>query len=809
MLGCTPAALARDQFRPRIGGAMGLVPAHNRAEIALGTSIPVVYHGGPVMRSVRIHTIFWAPPGFHFDGPVSAGGLSYKQLIEQFFTNVAHDSGGTANVFSLVRQYPDGAGPTNYSVSYNPATDSLDDAAPYPAPGHRCVSPAGIATCVTDLQLQHELDRVIQARDSGGHGLHDVWFVLLPPNVDTCLAAGQCATSAYAGYHALSNLGHGETIYVAMPDPLVEFTPSPGSDPQGNPEAETAIDTAAHELAEAITDPDGSGWMDPNGFEVGDKCESGPQQGTPLGFAANGSPYNQLIGGNQYLLQGMWSNLDSGCSQASVSTQSALPLPRVTMRQFSPYVSGTTGIGLRGVSVTVLLARGQGVVAGAQTFTSSNGSWSLTLRSLTDGSLQGVGDDRDALLVHYGAHGPQEELIETGAGGNPFTQSGWTGWFDLDHGYFVGSNSVSVSPCSQTGVLTLHVGARMTAPPVAQCGTEDDIATVPTGRLGAGSALTLTSLDNRAVTLSSPNGALVGLTVPLGEPYAVDQVGNPLVLLAPSGFPTCAAHLRVQTVSCSGLVPGARYALTRSRGNVTRRVRAGGGGLALFSTFGGRRAITGGDRLTLRNSARRVLTTLHVAHLRVDIRGTQTVIAGGRCQPGDYYGPGLTTPPTGSGIGNPGVSGDGIVCPSSGRAAGLPTSSISQIDDLSGGQTTTQVPTFLGVAPAQDATLYGPFIALAQTGLPGPFSSTVPVRTRVALTITRAGSRRIVFRAANVATARGVPVSALPSGSYSARWVLTDAAGDTRTMSTPFVQEKLTAAARRDRAARVAQVLRP
>ena len=61
-----------------------------------------------------------------------------------------------------------------------------------------------------------------------------------------------------------------------FPIPTLELVPPPGSDPQGNPDAESAIDTIAHEMVEAMTDPEGAGWMDPNGFEVGDRCEIGP-----------------------------------------------------------------------------------------------------------------------------------------------------------------------------------------------------------------------------------------------------------------------------------------------------------------------------------------------------------------------------------------------------------------------------------------------------------------------------------------------------------------------------------------------------
>ena len=67
--------------------------------------------------------------------------------------------------------------------------------------------------------------------------------------------------------------------------------------------------------------------MDPNGFEVADKCEFGPQDGTPLGYATDGSPYNQLIGGHEYLIQEMWSNDDGGCVQRTTRRPHAAAAP--------------------------------------------------------------------------------------------------------------------------------------------------------------------------------------------------------------------------------------------------------------------------------------------------------------------------------------------------------------------------------------------------------------------------------------------------------------------------------------------------
>src|SRR5204862_107223 len=128
---------------------------------------------------------------------------------------------------------------------------------------------------------------------------------------------------------------------------------------------------------------------------------------------------------------------------------------------------------------------------------------------------------------------------------------------------------------------------------------------------------------------------------------------------------------------------------------------------AKFTGFPGALGVRGGDLLTLRNVAKRVLTRLHVAHLRVALQGARTIISSGRCEPGDYYGPAPSDAPVSATVGVPGVSGSDSICPLSGRAEGLPINPITQVDDQSGGQTRTEVPVIEGTAPIQDATLYG------------------------------------------------------------------------------------------------------
>lgn len=331
---------------------------------------------------------------------------------------------------------------------------------------------------------------------------------------------------------------------------------------------------------------------------------------------------------------------------------------------------------------------------------------------------------------------------------------------------------------------SLVVGSALTESPADLCSTAADDAAVRVGRLGAGTPVTFTSEDNRGEYATRPDGTLVRLTVTLGEPNSVSAVGNGQVPFTPTGFPSCTAFERIRAVRCSGLVPRVAYRLLRG-GRVVGRGHADSAGAVTMSGLG----LRGGDVLTLANAAGRRLTALHVAHLRVDLIGNQTVIASGSCQPGDYWGPPLSRVPVSSAVGL-GIGATGTICPLNGHAKGLPATDIAQTDDFSGGQTVTQVPELESTSPVQDETLYGAFVASAQSGLPGPHGSVVAGGVPVALTITRAGSSRpAVFEARDVDTPAGVNVPSLSPGAYVATWVLRDAAGDTRTVRTRFTDE--------------------
>ena len=212
--------------------------------------------------------------------------------------------------------------------------------------------------------------------------------------------------------------------------------------------------------------------------------------------------------------------------------------------------------------------------------------------------------------------------------------------------------------------------------------------------------------------------------------------------------------------------------------------------------------LRGGDGVSLSNGSR-TLTTLHVAHLKVAVTEQQTALSGGTCEPGEYYGSPLADAPTNASAGGPGVALTGEVCPLNGHAAGLSTAAIAQTDEFSGGLTKTEVPSVQDTSPIQGETVYGPFTALAESGLPGPNGSVTPARgSAIAVRIAHARSGRVVFRAANVETQGGVLIKGLPAGAYTAAWTLTDASGDTRTVTTRFIEQVGTARHSRRRGSR-------
>ena len=268
------------------------------------------YHGGPVMPSNTNYALYWDPPGA---GEFPAG---YETGIDRYFEDLAHDSGGLQNVDSLLAQYTDSAGGSaNYSSHF---AGALIDSNPYPANG--CSS---APICLTDVQLRAEIRRFLEANRLPMDIVHE-YFLLTPAGVESCLeAAGKvCSAGAkhpgYCSFHSYIQVGSAVIVYAS--DPYVEGTNCDTGEehPNGNASDATIGGGLAHEHAESVTDPELNAWYGSKEEEVGDKCRTFKQAsefGPPLGQAPDGANYNQVINGDLYWYQQMWSNEAGACEQ--------------------------------------------------------------------------------------------------------------------------------------------------------------------------------------------------------------------------------------------------------------------------------------------------------------------------------------------------------------------------------------------------------------------------------------------------------------------------------------------------------------
>jgi hypothetical protein len=236
---------------------------------------------------------------------------SYQSVINQFFTDVAHDSGGANNVYPVAKQYTDGSGAIQYQSIFGGSYVAHD-----PLPANGCDD--GFDTyCLTDEQLQHEIQSVMTAKGWQG-GLNHIFFLMTPNGVGSCGdgVSGECSTNAFCAYHSAFGPASAPVIYANEPYEGPDPNGGCAADSQGFPndlDGDTTINTISHEHNEAITDPFGNGWIASDGSENGDLCAYG--FGTAVGTTSNEQPYNQLINNHPYSLQQEWSEADGGCIQ--------------------------------------------------------------------------------------------------------------------------------------------------------------------------------------------------------------------------------------------------------------------------------------------------------------------------------------------------------------------------------------------------------------------------------------------------------------------------------------------------------------
>ena len=154
-----------------------------------------------------------------------------------------------------------------------------------------------------------------------------IYFILTSPDVTETSGTTDGFCKTFCGFHTFATLNNGVTstdIKVAfVGDPATQCPARPGLagcsaqalSPNGNEGADAMSSVIAHELNEAITDPEINAWFHIDGSgEVGDLCNTSSAATTfgPTFTSLNGAHANMVLSGRQFLIQSNWLNSGGG-----------------------------------------------------------------------------------------------------------------------------------------------------------------------------------------------------------------------------------------------------------------------------------------------------------------------------------------------------------------------------------------------------------------------------------------------------------------------------------------------------------------
>jgi len=231
------------------------------------------FHGGPVMVAPTNMYYIWY-------------GAQWDTASKNVLTNLGQHIGGSP-YFNINTTYYNGS---NVHVQNSVAlAGSTTDSGTL---GTR-LTDANIASIVSSAITSGRLPA-----DSNG-----VYVVLT--DKATTATSGFC--TQYCGWHDHTTISGKDIKYAFVGNAETQCASSCGAtspSPNGTPGADGAASVLAHELEEAVTDPNLNAWYSSfDGQENADKCAW--TYGT-TSLASNGAKYNQTFGTMKYLIQQNW-----------------------------------------------------------------------------------------------------------------------------------------------------------------------------------------------------------------------------------------------------------------------------------------------------------------------------------------------------------------------------------------------------------------------------------------------------------------------------------------------------------------------
>jgi hypothetical protein len=252
--------------------------AHTPGQAKPAGNNGIVYHGGPLMLGTAHMYYIWY-------------GNWSGNTAQTILTDFANSIGGSP-YYNINTTYYNGSNVhVSNSVTYGGSTNT------------------GTGTYGTSL-TDSEIQSIVRDALVGGalpYDLNGVYFVLT--SADVTASSGFC--TQYCGWHTYGTINGFNIKYsfVGNPDRCPSSCAAQTVGPNGNAGADGMASIIAHELEEAVTDPNLNAWYDRRGMENADKCAWTFGSTTQL---PSGAFYNMTLGGRNYLIQQNWVNASGG-----------------------------------------------------------------------------------------------------------------------------------------------------------------------------------------------------------------------------------------------------------------------------------------------------------------------------------------------------------------------------------------------------------------------------------------------------------------------------------------------------------------
>jgi phosphate-induced protein 1 len=274
--------------------APGQDVSSDRAGSGGKTSTGIFYHGGPILPTPKVVAVYWSGSTIYSGGPAAGttgSGAQDGSLVGFFMRSL-----GGSPYWNINSTYTNSSGQNvANSLAY----------AGYWA-NNSSVPAAGAS--VSDAQMQ----AMLNSGFTSGKIAYDpqaVYAIFTGHGVNLGGGFG----SQYCAYHTYytSSAAGGIVKYAAQPYNADFYSgcSSGFASTNGDRPADVEVNTLAHELEEAATDPQLNAWYDRRGYENADKCAW--TWGTTY-TTGNGGTANMNIGGKDFLIQRNWVNAGRG-----------------------------------------------------------------------------------------------------------------------------------------------------------------------------------------------------------------------------------------------------------------------------------------------------------------------------------------------------------------------------------------------------------------------------------------------------------------------------------------------------------------